>query len=336
MAPRKTKTKTELPLLGALNFIKLAQREDGALYQTHCRMFGKFIIAYDGILACGIQLTEDDIELPYVCPNTYRLIHAIERANDVSSIAFENNAVTVRTSKFRAVVPTIMPENLVTITPDPASWPLNNNFRDAIARASVFTREGAQTVIGASVYCTNGSCIGTNSLVIVQAWHGVGMPDLIVPKTFVDALVKIKKDITRFGYSDTSLTVWFDDNTWLKTQLYSEPWPTRSVNGILSEIDALKCDAVPKDFWEGIRSIAPFAHEQRVHLDNELLATTSGDAEPSATYKVKGLDATDVIVNYKQFLAIEEFNPAFNFNGNERLIAFIGDGVRGAISKIRA
>ena len=91
--------KQEIDVLVALRFISKAQTEVGAPNQTHCGVVGKGLVAYDGILACGMPL---QTQLPEVCPNTIQFIHALERAKDASAITFENTSITVKTSKFKA------------------------------------------------------------------------------------------------------------------------------------------------------------------------------------------------------------------------------------------
>ena len=36
---------------------------------------------------------------------------------------------------------------------------------------------------------------------------------------------EVKKQLVKFGYSDTSFTLFFQDQSWIKTQLHNENWP---------------------------------------------------------------------------------------------------------------
>ena len=67
---------------------------------------------------------------------------------------------------------------------------------------------------------------------LMEAWHGLDLPPNVpLPKQFVAALVKQKKNLTGFGFSRSSATFYFEDGCWLRTQLYSDEWPDVSVEG---------------------------------------------------------------------------------------------------------
>lgn len=322
----KTKA-ADNPLLSALRFVELAQQKEGAPYQTHCRITPHGIVAYDGVIAAGIPHTD---ELPEVCPNTYNLIHALDRARGSIAVTVEDGKMTIKASKFTAVVPVMSPLDLQYVTPDAAQYPLTDDFRDAATKASVYTKEGAQTVVAASVLTRNGSLVGTNGNVVVEAWHGIPTPPgLVIPKRFIDQLAKLKKKIAHFGFTDTTLTIWFDDGCWLKTQLYSEPWP--NIDMILAYTDTAIPQDIPKDFWEGVNTIEPFAQENRIYFSDKGIRSNQ-HVGVGADYNVKGLPDGQSY-NIKYLLALEKLTNKWDFTGNDRVAVFFGDRIRGAISK---
>lgn len=330
MAPRKKKE--ESPLLSALKFVALAQRDKGPTYQTHCRIFNPeqnktIAIAYDGILAVGVELPE---ELPDCCPNTLTFIHALERAKGNTATTITESQVIVKTSKFRAVVPSVGPADLHMIYPDPAQYPLNDEFKRALIEASALTKEGAQTVVQASVMTKNGSIVGTNGHVIIEAWHGIPTPPgLAIPKAFIQALEKVNKKIERFGLSDISFTVWFDDGSFIKTQLYSERWP--DIDSVLNELNGAKPTEMSRDFWEGVKTVAPFSQDGYIYLgDGEI--RSHRDTEIATSYKCKGVP-DNISMNIRFITSIEDLIKTVDFDHSERLTVFFGDKIRGAMIK---
>lgn len=325
-APRKKAE--DNPLLSAMRFVQIAQQEQGAPYQTHSRFLQNRVLAYDGILAAGIPVA---MELPEgICPNTYQLIHAMERAKDTSAVTFENSSVIVKTNKYRAIVPCIPPDVLNIVGPDDWVYPLTDDFRVACQRASVLTREGAQRVVEASIMTRNGSIVGTNGNVLIEAWHGTPTPPgLIIPKSFVDALVKVKKKIVGFGFSDLSFTVGFDDGSFIKTQLYKEEWP--SIDLILSYTETANPVDLPKDFFEGVKSVSPFSEDNRVYFGENNIRSHAHNGK-GADYTVKGIPDGEAF-NIKHLLALEGQIQKIDFTGNERVAVFFGENVRGAISR---
>jgi len=324
---KKAVTKEEMPLLAALKFIALAQHETGAPNQVNCRLLDNSITAYDGVLACGAYLPET---VPAICPNTMQLIKAMEKASDVSALSFETNSIIVKTNKFRAIVPCVPGTDLMFIYPDQPLYELTNNFRSAAMTAAIWTKENAQTVVAASIMLRPGSCVGTNGRALIEVWHGVDMPSgLIVPKTFIDALGKVKKNITRFGFSDTSLTIWFDDNSWLKTQLYSEQWP--NIDLFLAYTETAKPELVTKEFWEAIKTISVFSEDGRIFMNEGFVCSHKSTAK-GAEYKLKGLPS-DQSYDFKLLLAISELATSFDWEGNDRVTCFFGDKLRGVLAK---
>jgi hypothetical protein len=323
--------KQEIDVLVALRFVARAQREHGTTSQMHCRVINNQLIGYDGILACGMPL---QTQLPETCPNTFQFIHALERAKDASSITFENTTITVKTSKFKATVPCIQGHDMMMIAPDNCLYQLSDAFIKAAVKAAIFTKEGSQTVAGSSVLTTNGTIIGTDTTALIQVFHGLPTPDgLIIPKTFIDAVAKAGKPIVGFGYSETSFTIWFEDWSWIKTQLFIEQWPP--VSSILAYTDtANNVQELDKDFWPGITAVHAFSEDGRVYFDDAFICSHL-DKGKGAEYKVKDLPKNKQAYNAKNLLKLEGIGTKFDFTGNERMAIFFGDNLRGAISKMQ-
>jgi hypothetical protein len=322
--------KQEIDVLSSLKFIAKAQREAGTPNQTHCRVSNGQLIAYDGILACGMPL---QTPLPETCPNTFQFIHALERAKDASAITFENATITVKTAKFKATVPCISPADLAYIMPDAFAYPLNDAFVASAVKAAIFTREGAQTVAGASIMTTNGTLIGTDSHALIEVYHGNATPPgLIIPKSFIDAMTKTAKKIVGFGYSETSFTVWYEDQSWIKTQLYSEQWP--NISGIMAYTEtANNIQDASKDFWDGLQAVHAFSEAGAIYFEEGGFICSHNDKGKGAEYRVKDLPAKQAY-NYKNLLKLQGIALRFDWTCNERMAIFFGENIRGAISKM--
>lgn len=322
--------KQEIDVLSALKFVAKAQREHGTPSQMHSRVVSGQLIGYDGVLACGMIL---QTPLPETCPNTFQFIHALERAKDASSITFENTTITVKTAKFKATVPCIAGHDMQFIFPDSCAYPLNDDFVKALAKAAIFTKEGAQTVAGASVLTTNGTVIGTDTTALIEVHHGNPTPPgLIIPKSFVDAAVKTLKKVIGFGYSETSFTIWYEDQSWIKTQLYVEQWP--NVSGIMAYTEtANNIRDINKDFWPGVIAVQAFSEDSRIYFDDAFICSHI-DKGTGAEYRVADLPKEKQSYNYKNLLKLQEIATKFDFTCNERMAIFFGENIRGALSKM--
>lgn len=334
MAKRPKKAQAEeTGLLTALKFVQLAQQEIGTVYQTHCRFTiineQHYVVAFDGVLAAGHPVQE---EMP-ICPHTYRLVNALERSSGAMSLtALDTKQLAIKSDKFRALVSCIGDGDLTYAWPDPPQWPLNDDFKKAADIAGIFNTEGGQTVMAASIVTRDYSLIGTNGTVVIEAWHGVPTPPgLIIPMSFVKALMKIGKPIQRFGFCDTSLTVHFEGGAWLKTQLYQERYP--NVDRVLVYTETAKPIPLAKEIIEGIKAVQPFAESPEIWLGGGKVRSHKED-NAGATYDAKSA-IFDISLNSKHVLALAEIITQIDFTGNDQVIPFFGEKVRGALAKYR-
>lgn len=331
-APRKGKVETESSLLTALKFIRQAQQEIGVTYQTHCRFTAigeaSFVVAFNGVLGAGHPVEENFA----ICPHTYRLIDALTRARGAMSLtALDSKELIVKAGNYRAAVSCAGDGDLTYTWPDPPAWPLTDAFREAAALAGTFNAEGASTVMGAAVVTRDGSVIGTDGRIVIEAWHGQPTPPgLVIPMAFVKALVGVKKAITNFGFSAESFTVYFDDKSWLKTQLYRESYP--DVDRILVHTQNAKFAPIDKGIAEAIEMVKSFSETGRVWI-GEGRVRSHESPDVGAVYTTESA-AFDVSFNCKHLLP---FIVDIDWLNNPNMVAFRGeqDGIklRGIFSK---
>jgi hypothetical protein len=322
-----SKKKLESSLLKALSFIALAQKDKGAPYQTHVMLQNNTAIAFDGILAAG-HIIDEDLQ---ACPHTLTLVSALKKAPGALSITKPNQGqLCIRAGKFMANVPCMPDAVLPGIYPDPPVGMLDNRLRTGLTLLSPFITENSLRVIMASAMVRSGTMIATNGVVLVEYWHGIDLPPkLLLPKVFINALSKITKNLTQFGFSDTSFTVYFEDNSWLKTQLYTEKWP--DIDSIMAKPH--RPHDIPKDFFEGINTIADFAQEGRIYLRNGIVKTHEQD-NIGANYAVSDLVA-NITLNLKHLTLLEELIKTIDFVGHNGVSYFYGENIRGALAQIK-
>ncbi len=319
----KQRTATASNLFEAIKFCALLCKKEGAPNETHILIRDNTAYAYNGILSAGVRIDEDISA--YI--NATLLIEALTKCGQHFSITQLDQKLAIKADKFKALIPCLPLDLAQTLLPDPAMASLDNRFSEALERVSVLATEGAQTVICASVLMAGASLIATNRVVMLEAWHGIDLPTgIALPKSFCIALTKCNKKLSKFGFGQSSCTFYFEDESWLKTQFFAEPWP--DIRSILDR----KCNLfeVPNDFWTGIDSISNFSIDNCIYFDKDILRSHVSD-DVGASYEVTGIPKGPIF-NIKQLKIIQPYVQKIDFQVQGGCLMFVGDGVRGVIA----
>lgn len=330
MAPRKPKAAKETPsssLVTALKFISLAQREVGTPQRTYCQLGGGFATSSDGILSASHKI-EEDLEAR---PHTSKLIAALSHCGKRLSITqLENNLLAIRSGKYFANVP-CHDDEFTPFTPDPPTVALGDTIKSGFSQIAHLAQEGAQTVYTSSILLRSGSMLATNGMVALEYWHGLDLPTMIVPKIFVSAVCSVNKKLVGMGASASSLTFWFDDESWLKTQLFTEAWPNMDTIFTMPTIPVAE---LPVKFFEALRAIEDFSEEGREKgscwLSEHGISSHKNRSE-GASYELAGLGAGTYAI--RQLKHIESSCKQIAFG--EHCAWFFGDSVRGVIMGVQ-
>jgi hypothetical protein len=331
---RAAGAKDEGELLTALRFVMAAQYPAGdargkAAYQQHCRFQNGYVIAFNGVLAAGHPVSEE----MYGCPNTHLFIRALEKVRGAHSLTLlDNNSLSINGGAYRALVPCVAPVDIEGVIDDGAHWDLGDEFRTAGILAKTFSTDGAQTVLAASIITRSHSLVGTDGSAMVEAYHGWGMPEgLLIPVSFIDALAKVTHKIVKFGFTENrSLTIYFENGAWLRSQLYQEGVP--NVGKVLDTLDMSGVVPVPEGFDSAVDAVSPFSETGAVFIeDNEVRSHETKDK--GAQHACDGLPFS-ALVSVKYLTAIRPFTKKVDFTTypNARIVC-LGDNVRAVVSQ---
>ena len=325
------KTTSSNRLLEAIQFLSSVTKDEGAPQETHILLNNRTATAFNGILAAGV-LIEEDI---YCAPHNDTLITALKKcSNNPYSIIQDGLKLTIKSGKFRAMVPCIDPSLLSFPIPDNICASIDDRLRDGLAILEVIKTDNAQRVVSQSVLLNGQSLIATDGKIIVEYWHGIDLPSgLAIPKAFIPAITKANKKLTGFGYSNYSVTLYFEDNSWIRSQLYAEAWP--SLNHLLDK----PCNPVevPKGLWEAVDAVEPFSEHGTVYFNKGLLQSHN-DALKGATYEVEGLPEGPAYAT-KYLDIIQSIATKVDFcikadNSNGYLAIFYGERTRGIMAGV--
>lgn len=249
---------------------------------------------YNGQISAGYPIVE---ELNLV-PHIDNLKAALARCGKSLVITeTENQRLSIKGDKLRALVP-CHTDAIPPVAPDVAV--LAGDFealKEAFRVCGTLASEAGERVHEASLLLEPNSCTGTNGAAILQYWHGINTPPgTVISKAFAAAVAKQTLKITGLGCEwnaeagfAKTLTVWFENGAWIKTQCYTDRWP--DVEKLWSN-DSVKIDT-PVDLFEAISAVLPFSDgksddKKRVYFFADYVQSHP-DANIGAQYELKGL-----------------------------------------------
>lgn len=328
-AARARKSKTELnqetlDFLQSLTFVSKAQSKTGVPYQTHCVIKNGILSAFDGVITIGIAC-KFDFE---ACPHTLSLIDAIKNcASDVAITQLNNCSLSIKSGKFKATIDCYPSDNMICIAPDPKVATIDNRILDAFNAVVNIISDSApkECLAGALLQCN--SVLATNGALLVEYWHGINLPSgLLLPKKFIKSVIDSDKNLVGFGYSPNSVTFYFEDDSFIRTNLYQSPFPQTDpiFNGCFGEPMPL-----PDDFFKAVSSIGKFTEFGKVYFVEDKV---SSHKTPTlgASYEVEGL-TNNMAFNANHIKLIEPYCESAHFETGAQTMYFFGENVRGAL-----
>lgn len=301
-------------------------KDEGQPWETNIIMSNGWAIAHNNVIGIGEKIKEDI----NCCPHAFTLRDALSKCGQSINITQLDTKLSIKSDKFRALVKCIPRENMTLREPDAPVVPIDDRLKASVVAVSKFTEDETRIDV-ASILLHNGSVVAGDRHVYLEHWHGIDLPpNLALPKAVIQPLIKNTKKLTQFGYSNNSVTFWYEDGSWLKTQLFVEKWPDvqRIFNRPSNPLP------LPEGFFAALRTVEPFSESACVYFDTNALRSHPPEFDAGATYEVYGLPKGP-IMNIKQLRMMEPFIKTIDFfvqNGNHKMTLFFGDNCRGVIA----
>ncbi len=284
MARGKPRSKPEThssSFADAIKFATLILKDHGSINETHVCVQNNLVTAFNGVLAIGHKCDNDIVAYP----QAKLTAEALSKCGQTVAISTNQARLSIRSGSFRAYVPCIETGLIEPQIPDLPVATIDDKLKEALIAAGGLSNENDQQIYNVSVLLSGGSVISSmGGSLLYQHWHGIDLPPLLVlPTAFCAVLGKINKKLTRFGYSNHSVTFYFEDDSWIRSQCCAEPWPD------VSRVFDCKADLqpFPVDFWKALAAVAPFS-EGMVWLRNGRLASHAQEGA-GAEFELAGM-----------------------------------------------
>lgn len=327
-AKKQTKNHASLELSKKLKFVAQIQKKDDG-YASHCVIRNNMICSSDGVFSIGTPIDED-IE---ACPHSHNFIAALSKCGEHVSIAADKKGLSVMSGKLSVKVATLELSLIPPIEPDLQIAVLNNELKKAFEVVGVLAKEGELRLPLATLLLEPYIVSATNGYAAMQYRHGIDLPpDLVLPKKFCDMVVKNPANLTAFGWSrNKSVTFWFDDGSFIKTQLQRGQWPDINslLNGCSNPVD------LPDGFSDSVLAVTSFSTTHLIEF-GEGVITSDTDGKTLASYEIEGLPSGLIFNGVTLSAMIPHIQTADFRSYQSRMIFFGCDGnMRGALSAVR-
>lgn len=275
-------------MLNELRFVLGAVgKKDIIAGMTAFKIAGGFVHGFNGHLAlCSPLQTSLNC-----APNAVAMFNAVKQCDDGDVIHLSltpTGKLSIRAGKFKALIdcvavdlPHVGPEGDFIALPGKA-------ILDAFRVLEPIVGSDANRPWSTGIMLRNGCAYATNNLIIAEFYHGHACPDLNVPKSAVQQILKIGEEPIRAQCSANTLTLYYNDGRWLRTNLLSTQWP--DVVPILNSQNPHY--GIPGDFFDAVRSIHPFVDSFGLaYLQNGIIATSAALETATASKEVTNLQA---------------------------------------------
>lgn len=273
------------------------------------------------------------LDTSLVCaPNALTLFNAVKQCNDAVHLSLTpTGKLSVRSGPFKALIDCV-PGELPHVGPEGEYIALPGQVMlDAFRILEPFVSQDSHKPWAGGVLLRNGCAYATNNIVVLEYYHGAACPELNIPLGAVKQALRIGEAPTYAQASANSLTLYYADGRWMRTNLLSVQWP--DVQAVLYNPNP----HYPVDplLFEAVRAVQPFTDAASlIYFHMGLLATAANADEAAGTYLVPSLQCQG-IYNANHLLSLEGLADCIDWSPYPRPATFFGKCVRGAVIGVR-
>lgn len=322
------KKRETIGLYNKLQFIAQAQKKDGD-YVAHCIITNQTISAFDGCISIGAKIDEDFT----ACPHTHSLIAALSKCGQQVSLVADDKGLTVASDKLKVKVQCAPLAMMPTIQPDPILAPITDELKRGFEIVGHLAKEGAEHLVRAVVVLDPWIVSATNGHALMQYQHMTDLPPaLALPRRFCDLVVKHPAPLTGFGWTPgASVTFWFEDDTFIKTQLMRGELPDFSR---LFDYESHPLP-LPEGFIDAISTVTDFSSTGVVEFADGAV-WSDRDKETVASVEIEGHLPTIPFNGKTLMQMLPHVTTADIVTHEERIFVYGYEGrMRGVIMGIR-
>jgi hypothetical protein len=303
-------------------------RKDYVAALTHFKIAEGRVSGFNGTLALSSPIAFD-----IVCsPRAETLIKAIGNCEDTVQLSMTPaGRLSVKSGTFKVFVdciqgdtPHVEPEGAV-VQFDGAA------LLKGLKAVAPFMSEDASRLWSQGVLIKDSSLFATNNVMLVQYWIGVEFPHVVnIPRPAVKEMLRINEAPIFAQVAENSITFHYNDDRWLRTQLYDTTWP--DLGKVLNQPS--NQEPIDKALFKGLEVIKPFIDKVgSVYFEKGLINTVATELE-GASYAVPDL-RHDGLYNHTMLSLLENAADTIDWSTYPKPCIFNSGMLRGAIVGMR-
>lgn len=310
-------------LIAALDFVLLATKGNDEGKSAFVAFHNNCVTAENDTLTLGVAV---DVGLE-LCPQADKFRAALIQCESTFQLTqLDDNAVSIKSGAFRALIPAIAPGLIAQNVPDLPCALITDALKNAFEACGKAISKG-ERVFNKSVLLRSGSAVGTNGGILVEYWHGLDLPGSFgIPKKTIDTILGTAKTLYSLGYSERSITFYFEDGSFLKSRLMSEPWP--DIDRLMNSFDSDTHPVWPQ-FFVALKAVQAFVQNDTVYFHANHIGTAH-TLELGASFQVPGLP-NDLRFSAAYWRILEPYIDHVKLSLTGSPTSFKGRNVRGLI-----
>lgn len=312
-------------MLQELKFVQGAvAKKDFLPVMTHFQISKGFVTAYNGTLALHAPLPID-LECK---PKATHLVQAIAKCSETTTLSMtESGKLRVQSGKFKAFIDCIE-EEFPDVEPEGDTVQIDGEqLIQAFKILYDFIGEDASRPWSNGILLRGQSAFATNNVCLIEYWLGFNFPvDANIPMIAIREIIRIGKIPTHIQLSEKSITFLYENDKWIRSQLFSTEWPNLS-KVLDRENNAI---IINKVLFDGLEIVKPFVDKLgRIYFSTNCIKTHSSESE-GASFELEDFEHTG-IYQIEMLKLLENVVERIDFDAYPNPCIFYGNRLRGAI-----
>lgn len=312
-------------MLESLKFVQGAVAKKDLLPEmTHFRIRNGTVKAYNGKMAICSPI-EFDIDC---MPKADMLVSAIQQCDETVSLSMTPaKRLKITSGSFKAFVECV-DSDIADVVPEGQIINVDGKILlKAFSTIQPFIGDDASRPWSNGILLRGQSAFATNNVCLVEYWLGVTFPrEVNIPRSAIREVLRVAQAPEHIQLTDNSITFYYGENKWIRSQLYTPDWP--ELSPILDRESVQK--PIDNNLFKAVESISRFVNKMgAIYMRDGAIHTEAAD-NLGASYAF-GEPHHLGCYNHRMLMLLEGIAETVDWTAYPNPVLFFGERLRGAI-----